>query len=107
MNIEMSAEGEEPLPADVQVGLYRIAQEALNNIVKHAKANQAVITLRQGETVRLTIADNGAGFDPSTVTADHLGLKIMKERAESIHAKLSIYSEPGDGTQISVVWQRQ
>ena len=54
--------------------------------------------------VRLTVADNGAGFDPSTVTADHLGLRIMRERAEAIGAKLSVYSEPGEGTQDSVVW---
>lgn len=107
--IELSAEGDAAggtrLPADVQVGLYRIAQEALNNVVKHAKATQAVITLRQGETVRLTVADNGAGFDPGAVTADHLGLKIMRERAEAIGARLAIYSEPGDGTQVSVVWE--
>ena len=110
--IQLSAEGDAAgggtrLPADVQVGLYRIAQEALNNVVKHAKATQAVVTLRQGETVRLTVADNGAGFDPGAVTADHLGLKIMRERAEAIGAKLSIYSEPGDGTQVSVVWGRE
>ncbi len=58
----------------------------------------------QGQTVRLTVADNGAGFDPNTVTADHLGLKIMHERAEAIGARLSVYSEPGEGTQISVTW---
>jgi len=107
MNIELSAEGERKLPADVQVGLYRLAQEALNNVVKHAKASQAVVSLRMGETVRLTVADNGAGFDPSTVTADHLGLKIMRERAEAIGAKLTIDSEPGEGTQISVVWEEK
>jgi signal transduction histidine kinase len=105
INIELSAEGERKLPADVQVGLYRLAQEALNNVVKHAKASQAIVTLRcTDESVRLTVADNGTGFDPSTVTADHLGLKIMRERAEAIGAKLSIYSEPGEGTQISVIW---
>lgn len=105
INIQLSAEGERKLPADVQVGLYRLAQEALNNIVKHAQASQAVVSLRcNEETVRLTVADNGVGFDPSTVTADHLGLKIMRERAEAIGAKLSIYSEPGEGTQISVIW---
>ena len=104
MNIQLSAEGERKLPADVQIGLYRLAQEALNNIVKHAKASQAVVTLRLGDTVRLTIADNGIGFAPSTVTADHLGLKIMRERAEAIGAKLTIESEPGEGTQISVIW---
>jgi PAS domain S-box-containing protein len=104
INIQLSAEGERKLPADVQVSLYRIAQEALNNVFKHAKASEAVVTLRMADSVRLTIADNGAGFDPSTVTADHLGVKIMRERAEAIGAKLSIYSEPGEGTQISVVW---
>ena len=85
--------------------LYRIAQEALNNIVKHAQATQAVITLRLGDTVRLTVADDGAGFDPSTVTADHLGLKIMRERAANMGAKFTIYSEPSEGTQISVLWE--
>jgi PAS domain S-box-containing protein len=105
IQIEFSAEGERRLPGDVQVGLYRIAQEALNNVVKHAGASQAVVTLRLGETVRLSVADNGAGFDPAGVTSDHLGLKIMRERAEAIGAKLSISSEPGEGTQISVVWQ--
>ena len=88
----------------MQIGLYRIAQEALNNVVKHARATQTVVTLRLGEMVRLTVADNGAGFDPSAVTADHLGLKIMRERADAIHAKFSVYSEPGEGTQISAVW---
>jgi PAS domain S-box-containing protein len=104
INIQLSAEGERKLPADVQVSLYRIAQEALNNVFKHSKASEAVVTLRMGDTVRLTVADNGSGFDPSTVTADHLGVKIMRERADTIGAKLSIYSEPGEGTQISVVW---
>jgi len=104
INIQLSAEGERKLPADVQISLYRIAQEALNNVFKHSKASEAVVTLRMGDSVRLTVADNGSGFDPSTVTADHLGVKIMRERADAIGAKLSIYSEPGEGTQISVVW---
>jgi PAS domain S-box-containing protein len=104
LSIQVSAEGQRRLPADVQIGLYRIAQEALNNVVKHAKATQAVVTLRLGEMVRLTVADNGAGFDPATVTADHLGLRIMHERADAIQARLTVYSEPGEGTQISVTW---
>ncbi|EFO79861.1 histidine kinase [Oscillochloris trichoides DG-6] len=105
MNIQLSTEGERKLPPDVQVGLYRLVQEALNNVVKHAKASQAVVTLRLGDTVRLSVTDNGIGFDPAVVTADHLGLKIMRERAEAIGVKLSIYSEPGEGTQISIIWQ--
>jgi signal transduction histidine kinase len=104
MSIKLSADGERKLPAEVQVGLYRIAQEALNNMVKHARASQAVVTLRLGEIVRLAVADNGVGFDPCDVTADHLGLRIMRERAEAIGAMLSIYTEPGEGTQISITW---
>ncbi len=104
INIQFNVTGDCNLPGDVQVGLYRIAQEALNNVVKHARASHAVVTLWMCDSVRLTIADDGTGFDPGTVTADHLGLKIMRERAEAIDAKLSLYSEPGEGTQISVVW---
>jgi two-component system nitrate/nitrite sensor histidine kinase NarX len=104
IHIQLSAEGERKLPPDVQVGLYRIAQEALNNVVKHAKATHAVVTLRMGETVRLTVADDGGGFDPGAITADHLGLHIMRERADAIGAQLSVYSEPGEGTQVSVLW---
>ncbi len=104
--IQFNAEGACKLPPDVQVGFYRIAQEALNNVVKHARASQAVVTLRLCEPVRLTVADNGVGFDLSAVTADHLGLRIMRERAEAIGARLSVYSEPGEGTQVSVVWQQ-
>jgi PAS domain S-box-containing protein len=122
INIQLGVEGGDgiasmrKLPPEVQVGLYRLAQEALNNIVKHAKASQAIITLRlgenvrdervRGEQVRLTVVDNGIGFDPSKVTVDHLGLQIMRERAEAIGAKFSIYSEPGEGTQISILWER-
>jgi PAS domain S-box-containing protein len=118
INIQLSTDGECKLPADVQVGLYRIAQEALNNIVKHAKASQAIVTLRmcenvsggsgqvmRGNNLRLTVADNGHGFDPSMITADHLGLKIMRERAEAIGAKFTLYSESGEGTQVTVIWQ--
>ena len=100
-------EGNRKLPADVQVSLYRIAQEALNNVVKHAKATQAVVCLRLDEEVRLSIEDNGCGFDPALVPPDHLGLRIMRERAALAGAELSIYSEPGEGTQISVTWKEE
>ncbi len=89
----------------MQVALYRIAQEALNNVVKHSEASQAAVMLRLGEQVRLSVTDNGAGFDPTGVTADHLGLKIMCERSEAIRAKFNLYSEPGEGTQVTITWQ--
>ena len=105
INIQLSCSGERKLPADVQVGLYRIAQESLNNVVKHSRANQAVVTLNMDDIVRLTISDDGAGFNPSLVTPDHIGLRIMRERAESIGARFRVDSQPGEGTQISVIWQ--
>jgi PAS domain S-box-containing protein len=105
IDIQFSYEGERALPPDVQVALYRIAQEALNNVVKHSQATQAAIMLRLDRQVRLNITDNGMGFDPSAVTADHLGLKIMCERSDAIGAKFNLYSEPGEGSQITVTWQ--
>ena len=105
--IQINLEGHGKLPALVQIGLYRIAQESLNNVVKHAKATQVVVTLRMGEQVRLVVADNGSGFDTSSVLLDHFGLQIMRERADSIGAQFSIYSEVDEGTQISVTWQEK
>jgi len=105
IDIQFSFEGERTLPPDVQVAFYRIAQEGLNNVVKHSKASQAAVMLRLGEQVRLSITDNGSGFDPDKVTADHLGLKIMCERSEAIGAKFNLYSEPGEGSQVTVTWQ--
>ena len=75
--------------------------------VKHAKASQAVVTLRLGDTVRLTIADNGIGFAPSTVTADHLGLKIMRERAHSLGGDVSVVHRPGGGTRPTTTGSRR
>ena len=105
IDIQLICSGERKLPAEVQVGLYRIAQESLNNIVKHARATQAVVTLYTSDTVRLTIADNGVGFDPGMVKPDHIGLRIMRERAESIGADFKVASQSGEGTQISIIWQ--
>lgn len=102
--IEVMVEGQRKLPPEVQVAFYRIAQEALNNISKHARAGRADINLRLADTVRLSIMDNGLGFDPQAIPADHFGVKIMHERAEAVGAKLMIYSEPGEGTQITVIW---
>ena len=103
--IQFIADGQTKIPPDVQIAFYRITQEALNNIVKHAKATKVVVTMQMGATIRLLIVDDGSGFDPAAVSPDNLGLKIMCERAESIGACCSIYSQPGEGTQISVIWR--
>jgi signal transduction histidine kinase/ligand-binding sensor domain-containing protein len=105
VNIQLNCSGERKLAGEVQIGLYRIAQEALNNVVKHATATQAVVTLNLEDPLRMTVCDNGSGFDPAVVTADHLGLKIMRERAEALGAEFSLESRAGAGTQISVTWK--
>jgi signal transduction histidine kinase len=93
------------LPADVKIAFYRITQEALNNIVKHASATEANIMLqRRRKSIRLSIFDNGVGFDKDEVEPISFGLSIMNERAESIDARFKIYSEVGQGTQIVVIW---
>jgi PAS domain S-box-containing protein len=103
--VTLEVEGDCTLPPDVQVALYRITQEALNNVAKHAKANQAVVNLRcQSEQVELHIEDDGCGFELGNVSPEHLGLGIMHERAETIGATLKLQSRPAQGTQIDVVW---
>ena len=103
--IRLEIEGRGSLPPDIQVTFYRIAQEALNNIVKHAHAEEVTIHLQFGNCLRLSILDDGIGFDPASIPPDHLGLKIMRERAEAVGAKLAIYSAPGEGSVISVLWE--
>ncbi|MCC6147678.1 MAG: PAS domain S-box protein [Anaerolineaceae bacterium] len=99
-------EGRNPLPAEVQIAFFRIAQEALNNIEKHACASQAQITLdNQGESVFLRIVDNGCGFDRDQLQSERLGMNIMLERAEAIHAKLNVKSQLGEGTLIEILWK--
>jgi signal transduction histidine kinase len=94
------------LPPDVQIALYRIAQEALNNTAKHAGATRAEVRLRfTPEQVELHIGDDGCGFDPATVPAGHLGVGIMRERAGTIGAALQIDSRTGRGTQVLVTWR--
>jgi nitrate/nitrite-specific signal transduction histidine kinase len=97
------------LPADVHISLYRIAQEALNNVVKHARATQVTITLacssaNHHTTAELVVRDNGRGFSASQVLPDCLGLAIMEERAQAINGQLEVNSHPGQGTEVRVHW---
>jgi signal transduction histidine kinase len=97
-----------PLPDDVHVALYRIAQEALNNTVKHARASRVEIYLRclDGRTgIELSVRDDGRGFDAAEIAPDRLGLGILRERAQAIGAELEIRSQPGEGTRVGVVWR--
>jgi signal transduction histidine kinase len=106
------------LPEEVQIALYRIAQEALNNVVKHAQARRVTLLLRSTpppatrqrgkrwrDQVMLQIVDDGRGFEVARAANGRLGLGGMRERASGIGASLRIDSEPGAGTRVVVTWR--
>jgi signal transduction histidine kinase len=105
MRIAASVENLE-LPAETEVQLVRIVQEALTNIRKHARASRAEVRLSNGgPNLEIIISDDGQGFDPETARAahrPHFGLSTMRERAEAIGAEFLLESQPGRGTQIAV-----
>lgn len=95
------------LPARIEAGLYRIAQEALNNARTHAAAQHIEMTLiAEEQMLSLTVLDDGCGFDPEQVTtgtaSGHFGLSGMSERVKLLNGRICIFSEPGAGTAIEV-----
>jgi two-component system NarL family sensor kinase len=93
--------GSRPLPVGVEVGLYRVAQEAVANSLRHALARQVQITLTTTPSyVRLTIEDDGRGFDLDQAPADRFGLGGMNERIVLLGGVLHIRTAAGAGTQI-------
>jgi nitrate/nitrite-specific signal transduction histidine kinase len=106
--VTLSLEGDCKLPAETKVVLYRIAQETLSNIIKHAGASKVDINIIcQERYVSLMICDDGRGFDPAKVTSEHLGLAIMKERAEGIGGNLHITSHENQGSRVEFTWQAE
>ncbi len=95
------------LPATHEVAVFRIIQEALQNVQKHAVATSVVVSGRADlGSLRISVEDNGRGFDPLEVSKTHsrnLGLTSMRERAELIDAELRVTSSPGQGTTISLL----
>ncbi|MGE5374466.1 MAG: PAS domain S-box protein, partial [Bacteroidota bacterium] len=105
--IKLSIEGDCQLPPEVQIAVYRIAQESLNNVFKYARATQVDVNLSILEnTIRFETYDNGIGFDMSTIKPTSLGMRIMRERAEAIGADFQVTSQPGSGTCVEVIWNR-
>ena len=130
--VSVNITGEHVLPAEIQVALYRVCQEALNNIAKHAKASrveievhypigilkeagaeQAPSALTQAglpqeiaiSSVEMHIRDDGQGFDSGRPAAPgHYGLGMMSERAEAVGANLTVVSQPGCGSEVTLRW---
>jgi signal transduction histidine kinase len=114
--VKVDVQGKATLPCDVHIAFYRVAQEALNNVLKHARATNVEIDLiyspnmkddqdtNEFESVTLKIRDDGRGFEPDTVPSDHMGLVIMQERAQSIGADFEVNTKFGKGTTIQLRW---
>jgi len=91
------------LPSEVETTLYRIVQEALTNVVKHAEADKvSILLVRRDAAVTAVLEDNGRGFAPDTVKTDSLGLEGMRERAELHDGRLTIETSAGSGTTLVV-----
>jgi signal transduction histidine kinase len=111
--VRVAAQGDGSLPPAVQLAFYRIAQEALNNVAKHADATQVEVEFQcEAGRVRLAIGDDGRGFVPGQgdfdlagVPPGHFGLGIMRERAAAIDADLRLDSQVGAGTRVVVEWR--
>jgi PAS domain S-box-containing protein len=105
--VSVAVEGEGTLPSDVQIAFYRIAQESLNNVAKHSGASRASVKLYQtAASLSLEIEDDGRGFDLENIPSNHLGLNIMRERAEAIGARLEIVTAKGKHSRINATWHR-
>jgi two-component system nitrate/nitrite sensor histidine kinase NarX len=104
--VQVEIEDDLSIPTEIKIGLYRITQEALNNVFKHARAEHVILSLQsRPDGLELSISDDGSGFDQSQVSSRQLGLKIMHERSQEINAHLEIDSKLGGGTEVIVHWK--
>ena len=95
--------GDERLPTEVETTVYRIVQEGLTNVVKHAEASEvSILLVRRDGTLTAVVEDNGGGFDPEAVRSDSLGVEGMRERVALHDGRLTVESAPGSGTTLRV-----
>ena len=104
VNVDVEAAlGEQRLAGETETALYRIVQEALTNVIKHAQATTvSVVLTKKGENVVAVIEDDGRGFDPSQSQEDGLGLLGMRERIALLRGRVSVESSEGRGTTVAV-----
>jgi two-component system nitrate/nitrite sensor histidine kinase NarX len=104
--VSLTVEGQRTLSPDVKIVFYRVAQESMNNIFKHASASEVFVRLEhQPDVVTLSVSDNGSGFNPERVTPEHMGLNIMRERIDAIGGVFDLESQFEQGTRIRVMWR--
>ena len=103
IRVDLEAQlGDERLPAEVETTLYRIVQEALTNIVKHAGASRvSILLVRSSGTATVVIEDDGHGFDPAELREDGMGIIGMRERVELHEGRLTVESTPGSGATLA------
>jgi two-component system nitrate/nitrite sensor histidine kinase NarX len=107
IEIDLKLDTEYMIADNAKVAIYRITQEALNNVVKHSSARRVAVSLKKlVNGVELSVADDGRGFELGTVSSDHMGMTIMRERANEIGARLTIESRIGFGTKVTLRWTR-
>lgn len=104
--VVVNVSGNIDIPSRVQIVFYRVCQEALTNIAKHAKASRVDIDLQQdGTELTLRVRDDGKGFDQNQKTSGHYGVQMMQERTDAVGAQLTVMSQPGQGTELYVRWE--
>jgi signal transduction histidine kinase len=116
LSVALDVQPSPELPPPVHITFYRVAQEALHNVIKHSNASHVSVSLRasppvsslpgedwQGQ-VTLCVSDDGRGFDQGQVGREQWGLGIMRERAAAIGGRLNITSQPGQGTRVWLDW---
>lgn len=109
VELEFLEQGGAPLPPEQQLQVLFIVQEALSNVRKHANASRVDIEIRNGRDFELLIRDNGDGFEPAEVNTrdeNHVGLRIMQERAARLNAELQLDSSPGAGASVRLLLAR-
>lgn len=97
---------EERLPVNTEIMVYRIVQELLNNIIKHAKATEVIVQFNRNDNhIDITVEDNGCGFDPNALhTKPHAGLDIIRTRVNYLNGAMSMDSQPGIGTTVMITF---
>ena len=102
VGVKVKVVGNRPLPVRIEATLYRMVQEALNNVMQHADAEQVRVMLTTTvDGVQLVIEDDGCGFDPDAVPEDHYGLIGLNERVRLLQGTLTVESAPDEGTRLS------